>query len=204
MQKRLKSRSSPSVKMSAVLWPKSSRFGRLTLNFRFRVTLAGKNRMHIPQMLLVAVPAGADPAIAKIGDHMRNASFRPVGIECSPHVGHDQQVDAAVLEDPNGVNDCADWIAQMFDHMSRNDKIERSIRDSGEGLSIDTFAALHSVRLEITLERSAITHVAVRNLSPWWDRERSSAGAYLETAAGDKPSRKFSADGCDRFFIGHC
>jgi len=118
MQQRLESRLSPSVEMSAVLWPKPGRFGRLALNFRFRVTLAGKNRMHIPQMILVAVSAGSDAAIAKIGEHMRNASFRSVAIECSPHVGHNQQMDPAMLEDPNGVDDCADWIAQMFDDMS--------------------------------------------------------------------------------------
>ena len=78
------------MEMSAVLWPEPGRFGRLPLNFRFGVTLAGKDRMHIAQMLLVAVPAGADAAVAKIGEHMRNTGFRPVAIESSPHVGHDQ------------------------------------------------------------------------------------------------------------------
>src|SRR5438045_987765 len=100
--------------MSAVLWPKPGRFGRLTLNFRFRVTLAGKNRMHIPQMLLVAVSAGSDAAIAKLGEHMRNASFRSVAIECSPHVGHNQQMDPpysrtrmALTIAPNGSRRCS-------------------------------------------------------------------------------------------------
>jgi len=78
------------MEMSAVLWPEPGRFGRLPLNFRFGVTLAGKDRMHIAQMLLVAVSAGADAAVAKIGEHMRNAGFRPVAIESSPHLGHDQ------------------------------------------------------------------------------------------------------------------
>jgi len=27
-------------------------------------------------------------------------------------------MDPAGLEDPNGADDCADWIAQMFDYMS--------------------------------------------------------------------------------------
>ena len=113
-------------------------------------------------------------------------------------------MDAATFEHANGVDDCADWIPQMFDDMGRNDKVERGISNRGEGLCINFSSALHRIRFEITLECSAIAHVSVGNLSPGRYRERSSAGAYLETAAGDKPSRKFSADGCDRFFIGHC
>src|SRR5947208_9051019 len=116
--------------MSAVLWPKPGRFGRLALNFRFRVTLAGKNRMHIPQMLLVAVSAGSDAAIAKIGEHMRNASFRSVAIEGSPHFGHNQQLDPATLENPHGVDDCAACIPLIFLSMRGIRKMSRSIRES--------------------------------------------------------------------------
>ena len=92
-------------------------------------------------------------------------------------------MDAATFEHANGVDDCADWIPQMFDDMGRNDKVERGVCHAHEVLCVEWFTALHSIGFEIILERSTITHVPIRNLCTAWDRERPGACAYLETAA---------------------
>src|SRR5256885_8364428 len=98
-------------------------------------------------------------------------------------------MDPAGLEAPNGADDCADWIAQIFDYMSGNEKIERTLSDSGEGLGIDGLADLDRLAFEISLQCGQITDVSIGNPRFRGNGKGPGASAYLEAAARDESLR---------------
>lgn len=124
----------------------------------------------------------------EIQDQVRKIRERPLPIESNFFIRHNKQKLASATQFAIGLLKRAQWTTRMFDHVARDDEVERVILDSIHRFQIGLQLRRDDGQVSEILSRLKLRHgvpVGVADANACGNRERRAPGAELHALAGE-------------------